>query len=212
MFTFKDHVRVIVSCLSNNWYFEVDEEYLCGHICVTSLLHLFSKSLSIVLRCGCLLLNVIFSFSSARCIRWLGFTLIRVSYRCVIDVMLQDCVFCTRLIRTRIIVCSVSFHLLWPEFDIPELRPLLIHWSSKYHGIERSNLQGVSCWIKRVCGMTFPRLCLISERLMGLREQSTVGCFTELCFSVFRGVGVCGVGKEIYTQFGFSNLILCCWF
>ena len=31
--------------------------------------HLFSQSSSIVLRCGGLLLNVIFSFSSARCIR-----------------------------------------------------------------------------------------------------------------------------------------------
>ena len=59
-----------------------------------------------------LLLNVIFSFSSARCIRWLGFALIRVSRCCVIDFMLLHCVCCNRLIRNRIIVCSVSFHLL----------------------------------------------------------------------------------------------------
>ena len=44
---------------------------------------------------------------------------IRFSCRCVIDVMLLHCVCCTRLIRTLIIVCSVSFHLLLPEFDIP---------------------------------------------------------------------------------------------
>ena len=36
---------------------------------------------------------------------------IRLSCRCVIDVMLLHCVCCTRLIRTRIIVCSMSFHL-----------------------------------------------------------------------------------------------------
>ena len=41
--------------------------------------------------------------------------------------------------------CSVSFHLFLPEFDIPELRPQLSYWSSKYQGVERSNLQGISC-------------------------------------------------------------------
>ena len=64
-----------------------------------------------------LLLNFIFSFWTAGCIRWRGFSLI--TCRCVIDVMLVHCVCCTRLIRTRIIVCSVSFHLLLSEFDIP---------------------------------------------------------------------------------------------
>ena len=64
---------------------------------------------------------------SARCIRWPGFALIRLSCRCVIDVMLLYCVYCTRLIRTLIIVCSVSFHLLLSEFNIPELRLQLIH-------------------------------------------------------------------------------------
>ena len=34
---------------------------------------------------------------------------------------------CTRLNRTRIIVCPVRFHLLLSEFNIPELRLLLIH-------------------------------------------------------------------------------------
>ena len=59
-----------------------------------------------------------FSFSSARCIRWSGFALIRLSCRCVIDVILLHCVCCRKLIRIRI-VCSVSFHLLLSEFDIP---------------------------------------------------------------------------------------------
>ena len=59
-----------------------------------------------------LLLKVFFSFSSSRCIQWLGFALISFSCRCVIDVMLLHRVRCTRLMRTPIIVCSVSFHLL----------------------------------------------------------------------------------------------------
>ena len=36
---------------------------------------------------------------------------------------------------------------------------------------------------------------------MGLREQSIVGCFTELCFSVFRGACACGVAKAILNNF-----------
>ena len=49
--------------------------------------------------------------TSDRCIRWPGFALTRLSCRCIIDVMLLHCVCCTRLIRTLIIVYSVSFHL-----------------------------------------------------------------------------------------------------
>ena len=38
-----------------------------------------------------------------------------------------------------------ELNLLRLEFDIVELRPRLIHWSLKYQGVERPNLQGVSC-------------------------------------------------------------------
>ena len=51
------------------------------------ILHLFSKSLSIVLPRGGQLLNVTFRFLTARCIRWPGLVQIRVSSRCVIDVV-----------------------------------------------------------------------------------------------------------------------------
>ena len=89
--------------------------------CFVGTMHLFSQSLSIVLRCEGQLLNVLFSFSisSNSCIRWTGFAMIRVSCRCVIDVMVLHSVCCTKLIRTRIIVCALSFHLLLSEFDIP---------------------------------------------------------------------------------------------
>ena len=72
----------------------------------------------------------------------------------------------------------------------------LIHCGSKYQGVERPNLQGLSCRPRFVSGMTFPSLSLVPERRMGLiREQSTVGCFPELWFSVLSGSGACGVVK-----------------
>ena len=37
---------------------------------------------------------------------------------------------CARLIRTE------SFHLLLPKFDIPGLRPQLVHWSLRYQVVE----------------------------------------------------------------------------
>ena len=60
--------------------------------------------------------------------------LVRVSSRCVIDVVWLGLV-CTRLIQTLNTVCSASFYLLLLEFDIPELQPRLIHWSLKYYGV-----------------------------------------------------------------------------
>ena len=108
-----------------------------------AILHLFSQSLSIVLRCRGQLLNVTFSFLSDRCIRWPGFVPISVSCRCVIDVVWLGLICCTRLIRTPITVCSASFHLFLLEFDIPERRPQFIHWSLKYRGSERRNFLGL---------------------------------------------------------------------
>ena len=110
--------------------------------------------------CCIVRLNLICSCSSARCIRWPGFALIRLSFRCVVVVMLLHCLCCTRLIRTKIIVCSESFHLLLSEFDITERRPQLIHSSLKYQGVERPNLQGVCCRPRLVCGITYPTMCL----------------------------------------------------
>ena len=71
---------------------------------------------------------------------------------------------CTRLIRTRIIVCSVRLHMLQSEFDILELQLQLIDWSLKYQGVERHDLQGVSCRPRVVCGMTSHTLFWTPER------------------------------------------------
>ena len=125
---FEDHVPGIVS-------------RVCHRIGILRLVKRVFLDTSVLLRCYYafvlkiieyyspvwgLLLNVIFSFSIARCIRSPGFAIIRISCRFVIDVMLLHCVCCTRLIRTRIVVYSVSFHLLLSEFDILDLRLQLI--------------------------------------------------------------------------------------
>ena len=70
-----------------------------------AILHLFSQPLSTVLWCGGRLLNVTFSFIRARFrIRRPGIVPIRVSCRCVIDVVWLGLVCCPRLIRTLITV------------------------------------------------------------------------------------------------------------
>ena len=50
-----------------------------------------------------------------------------------------------------------------------ELLLQLIHYNSKFQGVERTNLQCISCRPKFICVMTFPTLCLISEN--GSREE-----------------------------------------
>ena len=80
--------------------------------------------------------------------------------------VMLDGVSCTRLFRTQIIVCSVSVHLLLPEFDIPELRLHLIYWSSKYQGVERANMEGVFCRPRFVFGMTFPIYTVFGSRTL----------------------------------------------
>ena len=140
-------------------------------------MHLSSQSLSIVLRCKGLLLNVSFRFSSARCIRWPDFadqsflTLCHRSHVATLCVLYK--------------VKSNSNHCLFSALPSAHTRvdtPELIHWSSEYQYVERPNMQGASC---------LPRLVLMWNNIlyavfdtetlhrgkMGLREQSTLGCF-----------------------------------
>ena len=160
--TYENHVRGIVSMslremVFGSWW----NVYLWTSLCyLVAIAHLFSKSVSIVLRGGGQLLNVTISFQTARCIQCPGFAPNSVYSHCVIAVMLLHCVCCTRLIQTQITVCSSGFHLLLLELDISELRLQLIHRSSKYQGVERQNLQGVSYRPIIECAMTFPTLCL----------------------------------------------------
>ena len=100
--TFEDHVRrpcALPVSLRDFVYWGWWNAYLWTPLrYFVAILHLFSQSLSIVIRCGGQLLNVTFSFLRAWCIRWPGFVPIRVSCRCVIDVVWLGLVCCTRII------------------------------------------------------------------------------------------------------------------
>ena len=101
--TFEDHVHGIVSTVSQR----------IGILKLVLRIYLdTSVSLrcyfAFVLRCEGLQLNVTFSSLSARFIRRPGFVSIRVSCRCVIDVVWLGLVYCARLIRSLITVLRPS--------------------------------------------------------------------------------------------------------
>ena len=166
--------------------------------------------MSIVFWCGGQLRNVTFSILSARCIRWLGIDPIRISCRCVIDVVWLGFVCCTRLILTLITVCSASFHLNLSEFDILELRLQLIHWILKYQGVECPNLLGLFRRLMFGCGMTIPTYTVVDTgTLDGFKGAVNRWLLPWVVFwSVFRGTGACGVVKAIYKQLCFSYFSL----
>ena len=75
----------------------------------------------------------------------------------------------------------------------------------KYQGVG-ANLLGLSCRLRFDCRMTFPILCLIPERWMGSRVQSTVGCFPQLCFVQFSVAEVLvGLRKQFMNNFVFPT-------
>ena len=88
-------------------------------------------------------------------------------------------------------VNSDSNHCLFSELPPASVRVRhtqamqLIDKSLKYQGVERPNLQGVSCRPRRLCGMTFPTLCFDSGTLDGSKGA-------------------------VYRLF--PHLGLCCWF
>ena len=87
--TFEDHVRGIVSRVSKriSIFGFVKRIFVQTSALLLAILHLFSNYLRIALRCVSQLLSITFSFLSARCIQWPGFVPIRISCRCVIDIM-----------------------------------------------------------------------------------------------------------------------------
>ena len=136
-----------VSRLAENWYIEVIEVCLCGHQCnFVAIMHLFSQSASIVLRCGDPLLTVIFSISSARCVRQPGCALITF----LVFESSKSCCWTVHAAQGDFGLESLFVHsLLLPKLDIPEL---LLYLPSK---VECFNSQDISC---------FPTLCYTTER------------------------------------------------
>ena len=88
----------------------------------------------------------------------------------------------------------------------PGLRPQLIHWNLKCQRVEPPNFKRrfmpahVQMW------NDLPYTVLGTERWMSSREQSTVGCFPELCFLQFSVVQVLvGLRKQFINNFVFST-------
>ena len=149
-----------------------------------AILNLFSQSLSIVLRCG----------AAAEChLQLLECQVYSVARLCHDQSLLSLYHrLCVAELSMLYKVNANSNHCLFNELSSDstrvrhtELRPQLIHWNLKYQGEETPNLQGVSCWPRFECGITFPTLRLTPECWMGSRVQLTVGCFPELCFIQF---------------------------
>ena len=114
-------------------------------------MHFFFQPWSIVLQCGWTELNDIFSFSSARYIQWLGFSLIRISWHCVIDIVFLYCVCCKMLIRTWIIVRWAVICIYQSLTYIHHLYP---EWPHKQGGcLARWRLQGfkIESWLWLSC-------------------------------------------------------------
>ena len=119
-FTFEDHVRGIVSRVSQR----IGILKLVKHVFVDISVLLrcyYALVLAIIEYCSPvwgLLRNVIFSFSSGRCIRWLGFAMICLSCRCVCVCCMLYKVCCEKYV----ILCmsykvnSNSYHSLFIEF------------------------------------------------------------------------------------------------
>ena len=79
------------------------------------------------------------------------------------------------------VVNSTSKHYLFSELPSAtarvrqtDLRHQLIHWSSKYQGVERLNLQGVSSSSRLVRGNNHPYTVLDPRMLDGISSQSQV--------------------------------------
>ena len=184
--------------------------YLWTSVLLRCYLHFFSQSLSIVIRCGVQLPNVIFSFLSATCIQWPVFARLRMLLR--------------RVARLRMLykVNANSNHSLFCELPsapsrvrqtwaAAAVRPLEIELSRcRISQFERCLLPAqVRIW------NDFPyTLCLTPEHWMGSMVRSTVGCFPELCFLQFSLAQVIVGLRKQFKQLCFcrsGKTSLCSW-
>ena len=209
-------------CLSENWYFEVGDTYIGGHLCLRCY---FAFVLPILEYCTPVwgeLLNFIFSFLSARCqearlldsgqsdqaLPWSEFIVVVSSTSC-----LWGFVCCTRLVWTRITVCSASFHLLLIEFGN---RAAAAAHPLEYKVSRCITSQFERCFLPAQVRMwnDLPYTVFDTGTLFGF-NGSVSRCLLPwvLYSSLFRGAGACGVAKAIDDKLlCFSRLGLCCWF
>ena len=162
--------------------------------CFVAFIHLFSQCSSIVLQCGYQLLTVTLNFFSCWCVRWPGFALMRISCHCVINNKLLDCVCGARLIQTRIIVCSLCFHLLLQEFDT-SIRVRSVNWENvPIYEVLLSSPGSYVGW---------PSLYCVWHRSVGWVSRSSQPSVAHLScvFSVCRGADSCNVWLR-YSHLG----------
>ena len=159
---------------------------LCYFVATT---HLFLKSFSIVLPCWGLLLNVIFSFSSSRCIRSIGSEfLVVVSLKSCRRVV-QWASICFRQSSTY--RATTAAHPL--DFEVSRCRTS--QFARCFSRAQTSVWNDLSYTV------------FDTGTLDGVKGVVNRWLHPWVCFSVFRAADATGVAKAIYKQFGFPYLI-----
>ena len=216
--TFEDHVLgYCLSCLSKNWYFEVGEACLCGHLYVALLLR--SLLLFVATINPCVL------FSCVGFCRWM-FQLLERKVKSVARVC-PDQSFLL-LCHWRYIavlwmlykVSSNSNHWLFSELLSASVRVRHTRAPAAAHplnfGVSRCRpSQFARCFLRSrlVCGSNdLPNTVFDTGTLDGFKGAVNHWLLPWVVFSSFCGVGACGVAKAIYKQLCFPYLGLCCWF
>ena len=180
--------------ISENWYFEVGETYICELRCcfafVLEILEYCSPVWGSAAECHIQLAERQV-YSVARLCPYHSFLSL------CHDVVWLGLVCCTRLIRTLITGCA-SFHLPLLEFDILELRPQLIRWSLKYQ-VGKSQFARLFLPAQVRIWNDLPYAVFDTGTLEGFKAAVNRWLLPWVVFSsVLRGACVCGVVKAIY--------------
>ena len=168
----------------------------------------------LVLRCWGQLLNVTFSFLSARCIRSPGFAPIKYYFQ--IWILAQSvaglCMLCK--VNSNSNHCLIWFRRLLQEFDTSRAaaaaHPLEIEVSrSRMSQFTRYFLPAqIRIWNNRRPYTVFHTGTL--DGFMGVASQPLIASLS--CVFFFRGSCACVVATAIYKQLCSSHLDQCCWF
>ena len=183
--------------------------YLWTPLCYfVAILHLFSQSLSFVLRCGGQLLNVIFSFMSARRIWWPGFVPIRV----FVDVSSASCAKISILYKVN----SNSYRCLFSELPSASSRVRHTRDAAAAHPLE---FEASRCRTTSFARSFLPaQVRLWNDLPYTVFDTGTLDGFKGavnpwlLVFCNFPWRRCLWGSEGIYKRLCFSHLSLCCWF
>ena len=191
--------------------FEVGEACLVDtSVLFVATIHLFSQAFNIGLQCGGLLLNVILSYSIARCIRWPG---------------LPDQTFLSLCHQRQVAALCMLYkvnlnsnHCLFSELPFASVKVGHTRAAAVAHPFEFEvsrcrTSQFARCFLPpqiRVWN-DLPYTVFDTGTLDGFKGAVNRWLHPRVCFPVFCDAGDCGVEKAIYKQF-FSHFGLCSWF